>query len=355
MKVVNRSRQKIRAFTLVELLVVIAIIGVLIALLLPAVQAAREAARRATCTNHLKQIGLACLNYENSSKSLPIGATVYEGSMWSAFILPQMENSPIKDLMTLGENSSGNYQWASPGPYTQAIIENNPIYRNIVACETIIDTYRCPSAVDFDHQYDISIDRWHVMRRVSGNYIGCASGTVVNQNQKNSNVSGNPYALEIIGGADGVLTGLNKDGSKGLAVELRQITDGASNTILVGEAVHDTKAQEAQGMQGENAVGSRKDHWYIGSDDIDTRGEDMSEGLGSTGVAPNLHNTFNCNSAGSAECQALQLSFSSEHPGITQVVLCDGSVKSINETIDLLTWSYLGSRNDGQPIDTSSF
>src|SRR5882724_1366526 len=79
------------AFTLVELLVVIAIIGILVALLLPAIQAAREAARRSQCQNNLKQIGLAITNYESATKTLPPGAFLGEGSAWSAFILPYLE------------------------------------------------------------------------------------------------------------------------------------------------------------------------------------------------------------------------------------------------------------------------
>ena len=71
----RKNRSHVRAFTLVELLVVIAIIGILVALLLPAIQAAREAARRTQCTNNMKQIGLAILNYESAKKQLPLAYT----------------------------------------------------------------------------------------------------------------------------------------------------------------------------------------------------------------------------------------------------------------------------------------
>ena len=84
-----------RGFTLVELLVVIAIIGILVALLLPAIQAAREAARRSQCMNNLKQIGIALQNYVSVHKTLPVGAALQEGSTWSAYILPYMEESAV--------------------------------------------------------------------------------------------------------------------------------------------------------------------------------------------------------------------------------------------------------------------
>jgi prepilin-type N-terminal cleavage/methylation domain-containing protein len=99
-----------RGFTLIELLVVIAIIGILIALLLPAIQAAREAARRATCVNHLHQIGVALHNFHDSNRKFPASASRLDGTGWSwlTYLLPSMEQEALyKSLNVTGTPAGG--------------------------------------------------------------------------------------------------------------------------------------------------------------------------------------------------------------------------------------------------------
>lgn len=333
---ISRSEQLValrprQGFTLIELLVVIAIIAILVMLLLPAINAAREAARRTQCVNNLKQIGLAIINYETAKRTLPPGVILGEGSMWSGYILPHMEDENLKNLMTIGEDAMGNFQWAHPGPYRYPL--DKKTYRNIIAVESVIPAYRCPSAALPNHQYDVSSDNWHVMRRVPGSYLGCASGVVVDQNR--------PRGMEEL---DGVLYGHNKDRQL-KPVRLKQLVDGTSKQILVGEALHDSNAQRKIGRTRETSQGDHKDHWYIGGDDPDIY-NDSSECLGSTGVAPNLHIQLKCGEGFSrSDCQALQVSFSSAHRGLVNVVLCDGSVHRIEEEIDAKVWSEMGSRS----------
>ena len=284
------------------------------------------------------------IGYESAFGSFPIGATLAEGSMWSGYILPFMEDENLKKLMTIGEDERGNFQWAHPGPYRYPLTD--PSYRNIIAVETFIPTFRCPSAPMPTHQYDVSSDNWHVMKRVPGSYLGCASGVVVDQND--------PRGLEEL---DGVLFGQHKDGrlrrgsrnvrtGRRVPITLRKITDGTSKTMLIGEALHDQIAQGKIGRNQEAARGDHKDHWYIGSDDIDIY-NDGSEGLGSTGVGINLQKIYRCgDGAPDSECQQLQLSFSSAHASVVNVVMCDGSVRSVPDDTDKEVWSDMGTRSD---------
>src|SRR6476661_2621734 len=137
------------AFTLVELLVVIAIIGILVALLLPAIQAAREAARRTKCVNNLKNIGLACLNYETANKRYPPSSTIARGPAgtnglsWCVLILPYVEEAGVGDAIktfvdnyrqTQPKNSDGSPK--DPDVYDPGF--NTPATQELTL-------YQCPS------------------------------------------------------------------------------------------------------------------------------------------------------------------------------------------------------------------
>ena len=344
-------------FTLVELLVVIAIIGILVALLLPAVQAVREASRRASCMNNLKQIGIALQNHHSALNELPKGAMIGEGTMWSAFILPYAEEDTLKKLVTISTESDG-FNWACPNPFYSYPL-SDPYFKNLIACETVIPMYRCPSAALPEHLQHKTPDGWFYQSRVPGSYIGCASGIIENQLIHNSPQLRGRRLMEQ---ADGALVGVTVAYRNPLLpqtpIAFRQIEDGTSKTIAVGEAVSDLQALQAGPVDGngypkaELVGGTFKDHWYVGSDDIDTgAGYDISEALGSSGVAPNLHKAGGIYSCASGKvidlgCQALQLSFSSEHPGIVQVVMCDGSVQQVEDGIDSFVWSKMGTRSE---------
>ncbi|MBX3435333.1 MAG: DUF1559 domain-containing protein [Pirellulales bacterium] len=351
----NPSRTRRTGFTLVELLVVIAIIGVLVALLLPAIQSAREAARRSQCSNNLKQIGLALLNYESTKRRLPPGALMNEGSAWSAYLLDYIERSTSMTLLKIGDNSAYNSQWGHPGgPYADAnALPDN--MRNVKVIEQVVPTYRCPSAGLPEHQLDVTADNYWIMNRSPVSYLGVATGLQAKQHQ-----AGDVYFLKgqpspedgnaAYEGADGVLYGIDKDDKVHKGTQLREITDGTSSTMMVGEALHDYDTQEAVGGSPENRAGSRKDHWWGGSDDIDTHpGCDLSEFLGSTAVSPNFQTTSLehqqwCANPDSANCQKLQLAFGSEHPGSLQVVFCDGHVENVTDGVDPHVWSDYGTR-----------
>ncbi len=197
-----------RGFTLIELLVVIAIIAVLVALLLPAVQQAREAARRASCKNNLKQIGLALQNYHDSMSRFPPGYVTYvtvtstvttPGWGWPAMILPQMDQANVYNKINF------------------SLPVENPA--NAVATESFIPAYVCASDIYPDGPFGIYTDAAEtnlLLEATPFSYAGC----VGDKTSKVKNNSTTPW--------NGVLYPNSRIG-------FRDITDGASNTIAVGE------------------------------------------------------------------------------------------------------------------------
>jgi prepilin-type N-terminal cleavage/methylation domain-containing protein len=382
----SRPRRAQAAFTLVELLVVIAIIGILVALLLPAIQAARESARRAQCQNNIKQIGLALQNYHSARNSFPPGAAFQEGSTWSAYILPYMEESAAANVLKI--------DLVTPQPYSSSA----PSYTatgNLLALETFMPAFRCPSQFMPERMPDKVAPGAYVQARMPANYIACASGTAstVGSHQllagefhnDMEQLDGVMYGVFMREGIPGYTPPKSRPGSgprtygKSL-VNIKKIEDGTSKTVAMGEAWFDVARVSATGSDGypgdETDLGTRKDHWMIGSEHIaGGPGKtgvpgDPTEAMGSTGVAPNLHKDPSAfklcvpdigNPGGSPppgataasfmhvvgplDCEGVQLSFSSEHPGIVQVGMADGSTQIIQEDIDLDVWEQMGTRS----------
>ncbi|MBV10311.1 DUF1559 domain-containing protein [Rubinisphaera sp.] len=312
----KKNRLKFRnGFTLIELLVVIAIIAILVALLLPAVQQAREAARRSSCKNNLKQIGLALHNYHDTHKLFPpggIGIRLSDGSLqfreandpvnlvgWGTFLLPFVEQGALYDQI-----SSRLFSSNSPGGGTAWYNDTGANSVNDVHATTPINTYTCPS--------DITGPRNGSMRNYgTSNYVGCSGGSP-------HSAGGN----RPTGGSPLGMFGLNT------RFNFSNIKDGTSNTFMIGERSADPPGGRASIWMGhENDVGVSYAEYEIMSIVFDET-EGRLNGTGHNGRA-----------------------FSSPHPGIVQFVMGDGSVRSISENIDHAELIVnLANRNDGNVI-----
>ncbi len=271
-----------RAFTLVELLVVIAVIGILVALLLPAVQAAREAARRIECSNHLKQIGLGLHNYHDIHRQLPAGwvanpRTEEPGWGWAAQLLPFLEQSGLDDGI--------NDRLPVGDPANQA------------ARQTALSFYRCPS--------DAKSDRYVTLVDES---TGASMFDVARANY-----------VGVFGTEEIEATPLAGDGAffQNSRIRFASITDGLSNTVLVGE-----RSSQLDGSTWSGVVPGAA--------------EGMARVVGSADHPPNdPHAHFD--------------DFSSYHPTGAHFTLGDGSVRLIADTIDHDVYRAYATRAGGEP------
>lgn len=286
------------AFTLVELLVVIAIIGILVALLLPAVQAAREAARRMSCNNNLKQIGLALHNYHDSHRALPMGwigldvpsnQFLSEGEPgwgWAAHVLPFIEQGTLSDIIkdTL--------------PITDPA--------NQLARDRILPVFRCPSDADSKQHFDLE--------------VAGSPGTVLVQLPKGNYVG--MFGTKELEDCEGLPVGVQcqSDGAfyHNSSVRFSDFLDGLSSTLLIAER-----------------YSKHGDSTWTGA--VPGGEESFARILAIADHPPNAD-------GGHLDDPG------SYHPAGTNFVYGDGSVHLITETIDLQVYYGLATLQGGEAV-----
>ena len=289
------SKRKQSAFTLVELLVVIAIIGSLVALLLPAVQAAREAARRNSCVNNLKQIGLAVQNHQDAQRQYPTGRdnTVQSSVSWAFRLLPYLEKNNVF------------------AAFDKAHKVFEP--QNATAMRTPIGEYACPSrrAAAADRDFDNNdAPPAPDARAVAalGDYAACA---------------GKDYMNGVINASGGIDNGLKADTRPDSAesgpiysfskVEEQHVTDGLSNTICIGEK---HKPQNPANPNPDMLHYEQGDNAFLAGDSPRTIFAGTNAGIAAGPDDPS------------------NVKFGSEHNGLTHFMFLDGHIKALKNDVD---------------------
>jgi prepilin-type N-terminal cleavage/methylation domain-containing protein/prepilin-type processing-associated H-X9-DG protein len=383
----NRRSTGRRGFTLIELLVVIAIIAVLIALLLPAVQAAREAARRAQCVNNLKQIGLAIANYTDQFGAYPPGGiTSTKGSSpwasgansmnWRVLVLPQIEGGTAYNAINLIVNTD---KFGPDGTASSASL--------YTAYATVFTTFLCPSdgtngggklpngqypgggSSNGTGQYcNQTIDpttgnvtSWVPVANYAGsfgdNYCGgvlCAPGlpweTPWNQQPPvgRPRIGWNGYWGTNFGLPDGftagagVMRGFFDYRGTAPPPTIASVTDGTSNTVLVGELIPSRAADSNFYFQNGGVHGMTVPLGWNSNTFPATIAPCKDNWQGAT--AP-----LGCRFGSAAK------GFVSFHPGGANFLFADGSVHFLKQSIAMPTYVALGSRNGGEVLSSDSY
>jgi len=383
----DRSRQ---GFTLIELLVVIAIIAVLISLLLPAVQSAREAARRAQCTNNMKQLGLALANYEAATGAYPAsyGTQTWSGEVWSTWgswspqsmLMPYMEQQPVYNAINFSTISQGN-----PSDLPQGLAAQ------VTAITSRVASFLCPSNPSISGTWlgkPIPANAYFANVGSSLGWIGSAGGAA-------------PNGIFMYGG--GSPTKDNPGADRSAARTISSVTDCTSNTIAFGEwrigdqdefklSIPQDVVNLRQPMPGVDQWGDPRMNMPAGAgpfrqwlnmcagyaplalqpsgdcggdtpwcSNISWLGKHWAQGmfgytLGNTLLAPNppYPNCRMCSWDGDLDCHGMY-GLSSYHPGGGNIAMADGSVRFLkSNTASEVVWS-LGSRAQGEVLSSDAY
>ena len=289
------ARQVRTAFTLIELLVVIAIIAILVGLTMPALQQAREAANRISCANNLKQMGLANHLYHDAHLRLPPSRMSGEGPSWAWLILPNLEQNNLYSKWDQRKMNFGEFAAL-----------NIPAAVSLYFCPSRRDSTQGTSCLAFNQRNDCLL--FQGATSALGDYAASV-GSV-----------GTDYPMTV---PDGPTLVPNGSYEYHLGIRFRDITDGLSNTILIGEK-------------------------HVPRDTFGAYPWDCS-------IYDGHNPTCNCRAGGPDFPLAQEQTdggwrFGSYHPGLCQFVFCDGSVQVIYNTINPAVLGLLCQRNDGQAI-----